>query len=113
MIEDKSGAALAWIFPFPSIVITLCGGQAPGRGCRIEGTMPHDKIRAAARKRQEQTGEPYAAARRAAVNQHQAAGDQASSHGTGYVLRMSGELHDWLADLRGRDSSAAMRVAQR
>jgi phage shock protein A len=112
VIEDKSGAALAWILPFPSIVITLCGGQAPGRGCQIEGTMSHDKIRAAARKRQEQTGEPYAAARRAAVNEHQAAGDQASSQFAGYVLRMSGEVHEWLADLRGRDSSAATRVAQ-
>jgi hypothetical protein len=111
LIEDKSGAALAWILSFPSIVITLRGGQAPGRGCRIEGTMSHDKIRAAARKRQEQTGEPYATARRAAVNEHQAAGDQASSQGS-YVLRMSGEVHDWLADLRGRDSSAATRVAQ-
>jgi phage shock protein A len=97
---------------FPSIVITLCGGQAPGHGCRIEGTMPHDKIRAAARKRQAQTGEPYAAARRAAINEHQAAGGQASPVGTGHVLRMSGEVHDWLADLRGRDPSAVMRVAQ-
>ena len=36
--------------------------------------MPHDKIRAAARKRMAQTGEPYAAARRAVVSEHQAAG---------------------------------------
>jgi len=74
--------------------------------------MPHDKIRAAARRRQAQTGEPYAAARRAAINEHQAARDQASPEGTGHVLRMSGEVHDWLADLRGRDPSAAMGVAR-
>jgi phage shock protein A len=61
---------------------------------------------------QAQTGEPYTAARRAAVNEHQAARGQLSPKGTGYVLRMSGEFHDWLADLRGRDPSAAMRVAQ-
>ena len=74
--------------------------------------MSHDKIRAAARKRQAQTGEPYAAARRAVVSEHQAAGCHRSSWGTGYVLRMSGEIHDWLAGLRGRDPSAARCVAQ-
>ena len=60
--------------PFPSIVIALRGGQAPGQGRRIEGTMSHDKIRAAARRRMAETGEPYAAARRAVVSEHQAAG---------------------------------------
>jgi len=30
----------------------------------------------------------------------------------GYMLRMSGEIHDWLADLRGSDPSAAMVVGQ-
>jgi hypothetical protein len=35
--------------------------------------MSHDKIRAAARKRMAETGEPYAAARRAAIREHQAA----------------------------------------
>jgi hypothetical protein len=38
--------------------------------------MSHDKIRAAARKRMAQTGEPFAAARRAVIREHQAAGDQ-------------------------------------
>jgi hypothetical protein len=42
--------------------------------------MPHDKIRSAARARMTQTGEPYAAARRAVLTQHQGAagpsGDQ-------------------------------------
>ncbi len=42
--------------------------------------MPHDKIRSAARARMAQTGEPYAAARRAVLGQHQDAagrsGDQ-------------------------------------
>jgi hypothetical protein len=36
--------------------------------------MPHDKIRSAARARMAQTGEPYAAARRAVLGQHQGAG---------------------------------------
>jgi phage shock protein A len=30
----------------------------------------------------------------------------------GYLLRMSGEIHDWLADLRETDPSAAMLVGQ-
>jgi phage shock protein A/DNA-binding XRE family transcriptional regulator len=30
----------------------------------------------------------------------------------GYLLRMSGEIHDWLAELRGSDLSAAMLVGQ-
>jgi hypothetical protein len=38
--------------------------------------MSHDKISAAARKRMAQTGEPYAAARRAVLKEHQAAGGQ-------------------------------------
>jgi hypothetical protein len=33
-----------------------------GTGRRIEDTMPHDKIKAAARKRMAETGEPYTAA---------------------------------------------------
>ena len=36
--------------------------------------MSHDKISAAARKRMAETGEPYAAARRAVLREHQAAG---------------------------------------
>ncbi len=99
-------------FSFSSIVITLRGGQAPGQGRRIEGTMPHDKIRAAARKRMAETGEPYAAARRAVVTEHQGASGQSSPSGAGYALRMSGEIHDWLADLRGSDPPTALRVVQ-
>jgi len=73
--------------------------------------MSHDKIRAAARKRKAATGEPYAAARRAAVTEHQAEGE-IPSQGAGYVLRMSGEIRDWLADLRGSDPAAAKVVVQ-
>jgi hypothetical protein len=72
--------------------------------------MSHDKIRAAARKRMAETGEPYAAARRAVVSEHQAAGDQVPLPGAGYTLRMSGEIHDWLAGLRVSDPPAAARV---
>ncbi|HEY7918738.1 MAG TPA: hypothetical protein VIE45_03750 [Streptosporangiaceae bacterium] len=72
--------------------------------------MSHDKIRAAARRRMAETGEPYAAARRAVVSEHQAAGDQIPPAGAGYALRMSGEVHDWLADLRDSDPPTATRV---
>ena len=78
--------------------------------------MSHDKIRAAARQRMTETGEPYTAARRAAVRGHQAAAgqdppaDQDRPGGTGYPLTMSGEIRDWLADLRTRDPAAAARV---
>jgi phage shock protein A len=74
--------------------------------------MSHDKIKAAARKRMAQTGEPYAAARRAVATGRRAAGGQIPSPGAGYALRMSGEIHDWLADLSGSDPTAAMRVGQ-
>ena len=73
--------------------------------------MSHDKTRAAARKRKTETGEPYAAARRAVVDEHQG-GAQNTSPDAGYVLRMSGEIHDWLAGLRDRNPRAARRVAQ-
>jgi hypothetical protein len=73
--------------------------------------MPHDKIRAAARKRIAQTGEPYTAARRAVVSEHQAAGAGSSPPKASYALRMSDEIHDWLADLRNSDQMAALRVA--
>jgi hypothetical protein len=106
--EDKSGTALAWVL-LPSIVITHRGGQAPGQGRRTEDTMPHDKIRAAARKRTAETGEPYTAARRAAVTEHQR---ESLSPGTGYALRMSGEIRDWLSGLRDSDPAAAMVVGQ-
>jgi len=74
--------------------------------------MPHDKIRAAARKRMAKTGEPYTAARRAVVSEQQAAGSGSPPPGAGYALRMSGEIHDWLADLRGSDQPAALRVVR-
>jgi phage shock protein A len=109
--EDKSGTALAWVLP-PSIVIPLHGGQAPGQGHRTEDTMTHDKIRAAARQRMAQTGEPYTAARRAVVNGHQGASGQVRPPGAGYALRMSGEIRDWLADLRDSDPATARTVAQ-
>ena len=73
--------------------------------------MPHDKISAAARKRMAETGEPYAAARRAVVNEHQGRA-RILFPDTGYALRMSGEIHNWLADLRDRNPRAARRVAQ-
>jgi hypothetical protein len=115
VIEDKSGAALAWIVPSP-IVITLRWPGA-GTGRRIEDTMPHDKIKAAARKRMAETGEPYTAARRAVVTDGQAPEGQAATGQippprTGYALAMSGEIHDWLAELRGSDPAAALRVVQ-
>ncbi len=73
--------------------------------------MSHDKIRAAARKRMAETGEPFAAARRAVVNEHQG-GAQIPFTDTGYVLRMSGEIHGWLVGLRDSIPRAARRVAQ-
>jgi phage shock protein A len=73
--------------------------------------MPHDKITAAARKRMAETGEPYAAARRAVVNEHQG-GAQIPFPDTRYVLRMSGEIHDWLVGLRDSNPRAARRVMQ-
>jgi hypothetical protein len=74
--------------------------------------MSHDKIRAAARKRMAETGEPYAAARRAVVGEHEAASASSSHPGTGYVLRMSDEIHDWLTDLRASDEPAAFSVVK-
>lgn len=41
--------------------------------------MSHDKISAAARERMAETGEPYAAARRAVIREHQAAGGHNAS----------------------------------
>jgi hypothetical protein len=41
--------------------------------------MTHDKIRAAARKRMAETGEPYAAARREVIKNHQETGPGAPS----------------------------------
>ena len=44
--------------------------------------MSHDKISAAARKRMAETGEPYAAARRAVLREHQQAASKNPSPGT-------------------------------
>ncbi len=94
--------------------------------------MPHDKIKAAARKRVGETGEPYAAARRAVVTERQAPGGQAAAGqapggqaaasqaaasqapptGPGYALAMSGEFHGWLAELRDSDPTAAPLVVR-
>ena len=79
--------------------------------------MPHDKIKAAARKRMAATGEPYTAARRAVVTElrdpeGQAVTSQIPPPGGGYALAMSGEIHDWLADLHRSDPPAALRVVQ-
>src|ERR1700739_4388888 len=62
----------------------MCGGQAPGQGRRIEGTMSHDKIKAAARKRMAETGEPYATARREVIKNYQQSGASASSSGSAW-----------------------------
>lgn len=74
--------------------------------------MPHDKIRAAARERMAQTGEPYTAARRAAASEHQAAGAGDPPPGAGYALAMSDEIHDWLTGLRSTYAPVALRVAR-
>jgi len=79
--------------------------------------VPHDKIKAAARKRAAETGEPYTAARRAVVTEGQALEGQAAAGqiwpaGAGYALAMSDEIHHWLAELRGSDPPAALRVVQ-
>jgi hypothetical protein len=79
--EDQERRSPCVDSPSPSIVITLRGGQAPGQGRRTEGTMPHDKIKAAARKRMAQTGEPYATARRAVIREHKAAAGQTRAAG--------------------------------
>lgn len=74
--------------------------------------MAHDKTKAAARKRMAETGEPYAAARRAAVTVHKAAEQDVPPPAAAYRLRMSGEIRDWLAGLRDGDPPAAMAVGQ-
>jgi len=78
--------------------------------------MPHDKIKAATRQRMAETGEPYAAARRAVLAGHLASAGQAPAgqgppREGGYALAMSGEIHHWLAELGRSDPPAALRVA--
>lgn len=77
--------------------------------------MSHDKISEAARKRMAETGEPYAAARRAVIRAHQAASDQMPPPGTqrftiSYSDTWSGRVTDTLDRLvfrAGRGVSAA------
>ena len=63
--------------------------------------MSHDKISAAARKRMAETGEPYAAARRAVIRERQAASGESPSPGvTWFAISYSdaweGRLSAWL-----------------
>ena len=63
--------------------------------------MSHDKIRAAARKRMAETGESYAAARRAVIREHQSAGEYTPPPGAkwfaiSYSDSWSGRLTDTL-----------------
>ena len=77
--------------------------------------MPHDKIKAAIRRRMAQTGEPYSVARRAVLAEHQGGGqdgDQDPSPEPGYALWMSGEIRDWLAELRDGSPRTATHVTQ-
>lgn len=55
--------------------------------------MSHDKISAAARKRMAETGEPYAAARRAVIREHQAADGHIPPPGTKWFAISYGD--DW------------------
>ena len=52
--------------------------------------MSHDKIKAAARERMAGTGEPYAAARREVIREHQAPADRPPLPGTGMLLWING-----------------------
>lgn len=63
--------------------------------------MSHDKIRAAARERMAQTGEPYATARRAVIREHQQAAAENPAPGTqwfaiSYSGAWEGRLSAWL-----------------
>lgn len=66
--------------------------------------MSHDKISAAARKRMAETGEPYAAARRAVIKEHQAAGGHSPPSDArwftiSYSEAWQGKLSAWLDSL--------------
>jgi hypothetical protein len=67
--------------------------------------MSHDKIRAAARKRMAETGEPYATARREVIKNHQAAGAGAASSSSArwFAIDYSdmGRVSLWDATRRG------------
>jgi len=67
--------------------------------------MTHDKIRAAARKRMAETGEPYATARREVIKDHPAAGaGGSSSSARWFAIDYSdmGRVTLWLETLLGR-----------
>jgi hypothetical protein len=65
--------------------------------------MSHDKIRAAARKRMAETGEPYAIARREVIKDHQEAGATASSNARWFGIDYSdmGRISLWDETRRG------------
>jgi hypothetical protein len=71
--------------------------------------MSHDKIKAAARKRMAETGEPYATARREVIKNYQQAGagtGASSSSARWFALDDSdiGRVTLWLERVRGRRS---------
>jgi len=79
--------------------------------------MPHDKIRAAIRRRMARTGEPYAVARRAVLARQALAARQGDSGqgpatAAGYALAMSSEIREWLTGLRDSEPTAALVVRQ-
>jgi hypothetical protein len=65
--------------------------------------MSHDKIRAAARKRMAETGEPYATARREVINDYQEARAAASSNARWFAVDYSDmdRISLWTDTLRG------------
>jgi WD40-like Beta Propeller Repeat len=81
-------------------VIPLCDGQAPGQRYRIEDAMSHDKTQAAARTRMAKTGEPYGAARRVVIAEHEAAEGQG----------LPGPHRDYLITLVGYGEGAGAGV---
>jgi hypothetical protein len=52
--------------------------------------MSHDKVKAAARVRMAETGEPYATARREVIRQHQPANGPSPLAGTAVLLWING-----------------------
>ena len=67
--------------------------------------MSHDKIRAAARKRMAETGEPYATARREVIKNYRAVGTRPSSSNARWFAIDYSDLDRftlWLDKLRGR-----------
>jgi hypothetical protein len=78
--------------------------------------MSHDKISAVARKRMAETGEPYAAARRAVIREHQAADEQSTPSGAqwfaiSYSEAWGGRLSAFLDTLLFRAGPGVSGVA--